>query len=369
MNEHRLATAVVSDRTVSRINRREALRRLGLLGAGTAAASSLLAACGGGIRSGAGGAGDHEPYRILAFAGGGIRGIVSAGLLKRLSREFPDIVTKADLLAGTSVGANIVSGLVANLTPDDLYESLSIEAPKLFAHGSTNPRRPAYDVNVLVEAQERLHPTNQRLRDIEQKVLLTSFNVGSEGTDWRPILFNNLSKSLNADTPLVEAVVSSSAMPGELGSLNGNVDGAFVDHDPTLAAIALAVNEGVKLENIVAICFGTGLMANWVASDTSAWGAQQWQNGDGNPGNNTPPTLINGTTSPVLSMCLSGTSTNLTPELVRMMLPGRYAYLNPTLDRFIPENDTDPDDLDYMAQQAERLDLASAVSLLRAHWA
>jgi hypothetical protein len=157
-------------------------------------------------------------------------------------------------------------------------------------------------------------------------------------------------------------------MPGELGSYKGHIDGAFVNHDPTLAAIALAIDDGIKLENIVVICFGTGFMGDWIASDTSHWGAEQWQHGDGDQRNRTPSTLINGTDSPVLSAALDGPSTNLAPELSSMMLPGRYAYLNPTLDRYIPEDDTDPADLAYLEAQANKVDISAAVALLKKYW-
>jgi hypothetical protein len=182
------------------------------------------------------------------------------------------------------------------------------------------------------------------------------------------VLFNNFPKSATGQARLIDAVISSGAMPGELGSYEGNIDGAFVNHDPTLAAIALAVNQGVRLENMVAICFGTGFMGNWIASDTSRWGAEQWQHGDGNPHSRTPSTLINGTTSPVLSAALDGPSTNLVPDLVRMMLPGRYAYINPTLDRIIPEDDTNPADLAYLEAQAEKVDISPAMALLDTYW-
>jgi hypothetical protein len=58
--------------------------------------------------------------------------------------------------------------------------------------------------------------------------------------------------------------------------------------------------------------------------------------------------LINGEESPVLNASLSGTSTELVPQLCEMLLgKERYAYLNPTLDGIISENDTNPADLQY----------------------
>ena len=292
-------------------------------------------------------------YRILSFCGGGIRGLLSAGILNRLAAEVPDIVDRADLLAGTSTGADIISMLLADKLPGEIYNSYLTAAPKFFKKHRKDPTKPAYNVDALVLGQRVLHPTNPTLNQLRkqkrQKLLFTSFNVGGAGKKWEPRLFNNLSKSTNGHTRLVDAVVSSSAMCGMFGSHLGNVDGAFVHHDPTLAAIALAVNEGVKLEDIVVLCFGTGFMANWIASDTAKWGAKQWQTGDHNPRNRLPKLLINGSRSPILNISLNGTSTNLVPHLSSLMLPHRYAYLNPVLDRIIPENDTRKIDLNYMS--------------------
>ena len=136
-----------------------------------------------------------------------------------------------------------------------------------------------------------------------------------------------------------------------------------------MAAIAAAVSNGVNLSDIAVICFGTGFMGNWIASDTSQWGAHQWLHGDGNPGNRTPALLINGKESPILNASMNGTSTKLVPQLCEMLLgKERYAYLNPTLDRIIPENDIDPADLQYMEQLVADADLSHALSVLRQYW-
>ena len=151
------------------------------------------------------------------------------------------------------------------------------------------------------------------------------------------------------------------------GSWNRNIDGAFVNHDPTLAAIAVAIENGQKLEDITAICFGTGLMANWIGEDTSQWGAYQWQNAN-NVWNQTPSLLINGTVSPILNASLNGTSTDMIPNLCRKMLGDRYAYVNPRLDRIIPENDTCPEDISYMEGRVTDYNLDRAKATLKNYW-
>jgi patatin-like phospholipase/acyl hydrolase len=304
-------------------------------------------------------------YRILSFCGGGIRGLLSAKILQRLADKVPGLLKNTDLLAGTSTGADIISQILANKTPKQICKSYSGAAAKFFKKPKWDTTQPAYSVQELVAGQLLLHPRNPFLNELPRKVLFTAFNVGGPGQDWQPLLLHNLNNSEVLTTRLVDAVVSSSAMPGMFGSHNGNIDGAFVNHDPTLAAIAAAVSSGVDPNEIVAVCFGTGFMGNSIASDTSNWGAAQWQNGDGNPASNLPALLINGTQSPILNACLNGTSTNLIPQLSGMMLPNRYACLNATLDRVIPENDTCPEDLKYLERMADAVDLSAAIQVLK----
>lgn len=302
----------------------------------------------------------------------GIRGLLSATILQNLANSYPAILTNTNLFAGTSTGSGIISQLLADNSLDYIINTYFLEkAVGYYGMGQIDPSLPMYSVSEVYAGQVALHPPVgfppklPTLSSFSQSVLFTAFNVGSydestgTGTPWTPLLFSNLPNSPNAGTTIAEAVTSSSVMPGMMGSYNGNIDGAFVHHDPTIAAIAMALssNPSLTLNDINVICIGTGFMANWVASDTSQWGAQQWQNGDGNPNNNTPALLLNGTVSPVLNACLNGTSTSLIPQLAGMMLPpGQYAYLNPTLAYYIPENDIIPADLTYLQTQAANCD-------------
>lgn len=315
-------------------------------------------------------------YNIVCFCGGGIRGLLSATILQNLANSYPNILTKTNLFAGTSTGADIVSFLVAGKTPADIIHGYLHGETKFFANPSKDPFKPPYSIDEAYAGQVLLHGL-KKLNDYKQSVVFTSFNVGSakshtDPTPWGPILFSNLKGSPNGDTEIATAVTSSGAMPGMIGSWHGNIDGAFVHHDPTLAAIAMAINyEKVSLSDIAVICIGTGLMQQWIASDTHEWGAHQWQNGDGNPLNNTPRLLVNGTIAPILNATLNGTSVSLIPELAGMMLQKNYAYLNPTLAYYIPEDDVKPADLEYLQEQANHCDpqqMANALNLLETYW-
>ena len=136
-------------------------------------------------------------------------------------------------------------------------------------------------------------------------------------------------------------------------------------------------NSGIQLHEIAVVCFGTGFMANWVASDTEKWGAAQWEHGDDNPFNRLPVLIINGKPSPILNALLNGTSTALIPQLSALMLGGtqatpmqspRYAYVNPTLDQIIAENDVSASAITYMIDQVNSYDLSQAQNVLANNW-
>jgi patatin-like phospholipase/acyl hydrolase len=321
-------------------------------------------------------------YTIVSFCGGGIRGLMSAKILKMLADYDGNILTRTSLFAGTSTGAGIVSGLVGNQSVDTIIETFLAESVVFYSKPDSNANGPAYQNTSFVKAQNKLHGTNP-ISSLSQQVLFTSFNVGSApedggpATPWYPLLFTNVPKAPvpTASTLIADAVVASGSMPGMLPSYNGNVDGAFVNHDPTLAAIALAVNSGVDINEISAICIGTGFMENWIGSDTAPWGANQWLNGDGTNNYQIPALLINEAgVCPMLNLCLNGTSTNLIPMLSGMLLPGRYVNLNPVFDQYVPENAHTEEQIQYLLSRAEALPAESpeiwgkAQSLLSTYW-
>lgn len=322
-------------------------------------------------------------YTIVSFCGGGIRGLLSSTLLRKLTEINPGIVTNTKLLAGTSTGSGIVGSLVRYKkyhSPldcvQDIIKGFHLQAEKFFPKLCADPNAPAYGNAQFIGLQKHLHGENT-LSSLSQHVLFTAFNVGAHDKPWQPLLLTNVPKAPvpTADTRIADAVVASGSMPGMLPSYQGNVDGAFVHHDPTLAAIALAVNSGIALEEISVICFGTGFMANWIGSDTSLWGAHQWLKGDGSKDNRLPDLLINETGAcPILNISLNGTSTNLIPMLSSMLLPGRYVYLNPVLDRLVPENAHSQDELDYLISSADSFPADNpeawqkAKSLLSTYW-
>ncbi len=316
-------------------------------------------------------------FTIISFCGGGIRGLLSARILERLAAIQPNILRTTTLFAGTSTGSGIISYLLAGKNPAEICD-FYLNGERNFYRKARSPDsdQPRYDVAEVAASVASVHG-DKRLRDFQQKVLFTAFFVGQNGqpgVPWEPRLYTNLARSGTPDVSIVDAVTQSSAMPGMMGSWRGCVDGAFVNHDPSIAAIALAVENGVPLADIAVINIGTGLMLDWVSDDTNQWGAEQWLNGvpETKPQrhpktNQTPAFFLNWPQpTPALDMALCGTSTNLTPMLTAKLLGSeRYVCLNPKLDWYIPEDSTSDADMDELQGKALTVDLEQAKTVLQ----
>lgn len=317
-------------------------------------------------------------FTIVSFCGGGMRGLLSARILERLAKIQPNILSTTTLYAGTSTGAGIISFLLAKHTPAEISHYFLNQERKFFEKPvSTKSDEPRYNVAEVAAGVFAVHG-DKRLRDFQQRVLFTAFFVGAKVVigqhlqpkiPWGPRLYTNLAKSGTPDVSVVDAVTQSSAMPGMMGSWLDCVDGAFVNHDPSIAAIALAVENGASLDDIAVINIGTGLMPDWISDDTGKWGAAQWMGGgaNGNAGNQTPSFFLNWPApTPALDMALSGTSANLTPLLASKLLgEDRYVNLNPQLDWYIPEDSTSDKDMAELEGKALTVDLEQARTVLQ----
>lgn len=318
-------------------------------------------------------------FTIVSMCGGGMRGLLSARLLERLVKIQPNILRTTTLFAGTSTGSAIINYVLAGWNPEQISQYYLKDARGFFEKPrGNNPTEPRYDIAEVAAGIFKIHG-DKKLSDFQQKVLFTAFFVGAS-TDvvspggkpyvpWGPRLYTNLSSSGTPTVKLVDAVTQSSAMPGMMGSWQRCVDGAFVNHDPSLAAIALAIENGAALEDIALINLGTGLMPDWISDDTAKWGAEQWIMGGahGNAGNQTPPFFLNWPApTPALDMALCGTSANLTPLLVEKLLgKERYVNLDPQLDWYIPEDSTSDKDMAELQGKALVCDLSRAQVVLQ----
>lgn len=233
------------------------------------------------------------PKRILALDGGGIRGALTLGFLKRIETMLqeraggdPDfrLCDYFDLIAGTSTGSIIATGLALGFSVDKLqgiYRSLADEVFKkpLWRLGLLTSKFP---IDALVDALKR-NFGDVKLGDDEVRTgLMIVTKRLDTGSPW--IVHNNPRGKYfdapdgswvpNKDYLLREVVRASAAAPHyfepEGIRISADVEGAFVDggvsphNNPSLQALMLGTVSGFGLnwpfgeDKLLLVSVGTG---------------------------------------------------------------------------------------------------------------
>ena len=63
-------------------------------------------------------------YDALVFSGGGVRGISQLGAMHYIQRHRPELLERAKVFAGSSVGSIVAAGLAMGLHASDVFETL-----------------------------------------------------------------------------------------------------------------------------------------------------------------------------------------------------------------------------------------------------
>lgn len=284
-------------------------------------------------------------FRVMTFDGGGIRGVLSARLIQRLEYASPGLSRSAAMYAGTSTGSIIALGLAYGLDPKEIVDLYVQNAEIIFTPKGTSRLKPRYGNARLTQVLEAVFPPTLRLSDLRRAVLVPTFSVrGENGGGWRPVFLTNLRGSSNADTPVVDAILASSAAPGFFPSYGRYIDGGTVDSNPSISAIAYAARTAEApgdLSQIRLLSTGTGHRLQGIRDDTSEWGEVQWF-------------LYPKPKFPFPSALMSA-QTQASSMYSRQLLGRGYYRLNPLLKQSIP--------LDAWQEVPKLLEIADAFPL------
>ncbi|MEW6624950.1 MAG: patatin-like phospholipase family protein [Bacillota bacterium] len=222
-----------------------------------------------------------DKYRILTFDGGGVCGAFSAAVLVKLCKLIPNIVEKADLIAGSSIGALITLCIANGTSPKDLLKLYSKKnAGFVFADAHNGIFKPKYDNKNLKLMLQCIFPPDLRLKDLKARVLIPSFKTrGSNFINWGPVLFNNFPKSRTKNKSVIDVALASTAAPVYFPSYKNYMDGGIYANNPGLAAITVALDKDLgnqKLANIHLLSIGTGIFPYKTLPTTASWGIYQW---------------------------------------------------------------------------------------------
>jgi len=274
-------------------------------------------------------------YHILSLDGGGIRGVLTATLLERLEEARPGFLAKIDLFAGTSTGGIMALGLAAGLTPAQCRQLYELRGEYIFSNPLTRAVR---DLGNVVGAKYNNANLKQALTDqfgdktlnnLPRKVLISSFAVDSSSNspiavrNWKPKFFHNYpGPDSDGQERLVDVALRTSAAPTYFPMYQEFVDGGVAVNNPSMCALAQALNPGLggqKIDDIRLISVGTGQHPKYLEQCDVNWGILEW--------------------APHLVDLLMEGSNGLGDYQCRQVLGGNYCRVNPVLPEVIGLDD------------------------------
>lgn len=205
-------------------------------------------------------------FRIISLDGGGIKGLVELALLKNVVNKYPDVIEKADMIAGTSTGGIIALCLASGMSIDTTIDFYVSNAEEIFKRnwrhffGLTGSK---YRNSGLKKVANKIFG-DLRLGDLEKKVLVSSFDLMSSELPkrWKPKFFHNFGDNKDDCIRVADAALYTSAAPTYFPAVDGYIDGGLMANNPSMAALCQVLDErygdGVSQDDIALLSIGTG---------------------------------------------------------------------------------------------------------------
>jgi len=298
-------------------------------------------------------------FRIVSFDGGGIRGALTAVLLNRLSIAYPSLLqdraNTITMFAGTSTGGILALGIAAGLTPAQIRDLYVTNGKLIFDSSWT---RDVVDIGGIGGAKYDNQNLKQilletfgarRLQDLTPRVLIASFSLDNESQDpssrtWNPKFFHNFPGiDSDGESLVVDVAMCTSAAPTYFPSYGVYVDGGVIANNPSMAAIAQALdgrnqaNERATLNEIKLLSLGTGASMQYVGGIDHDWGDAQW-------------------IKPILNVMMDG-SVGVADFQCQQLLGNRYCRVEP----IFPAGKSFP--MDDVSKIVDLMDLAQSYDL------
>lgn len=298
---------------------------------------------------------ESSNFNIVTFDGGGLKGSLSITLFERLQKEFPNIMNSVNMFGGTSTGSLIALGLAYGLSPTKIKEFYSIDNAKYIFNKSYNEMmRPKYNNENLKKVLLSIFPEDLRLKDLGKLVVIPTFYLGSETSEWKAIFYNNLPNSKTENARVVDVAMASSAAPVFFPTYQSHLDGGMIATDPSLACIIHAIDKELSMDvdEIRLLSIGTGYVYNSIKEDTTKWGILDW--------------LVNKSPGlPIISVTLEG-NCQMSQLFSKKLLKDNYYRLNPKMGRDVSMDNYEA--IPYLMSLGENFDLDDINIWMREKW-
>jgi len=291
-----------------------------------------------------------KTFRILSIDGGGIRGIYSAVLINRILKNAPELVDKTIFFAGTSFGSLLALGLAYGLPSLELIELFRAIGKEVFQKSLIN------EVSNIVGAKYDILNLRKILtpyfgasilqdfgRNYRKLVLVPTFDLDGQidGTrTWKPKFFHNFPGSdTDGGEMAVDVIIRSSATPIYFQSYQGYIDGGVIARNPSMAALAQALNPvsgRQTIENIRMLSIGSGYYPRYISGQKQDWGLGRWS-------------------LPLVTLMLDGETGVNHYQAMQILGEKRYHRLAPILPE--PVRLDEADELENLIRYANEVDI------------
>lgn len=293
-------------------------------------------------------------FRILSIDGGGIRGIYTAVLINRILKHVPGLINKTIFYAGTSSGSLLALGLAFGLPPLELIELFRAFGQEVFQNTLVN------QVGNIVGAKHDILNLRKILtpyfgaailqdfgRNHRKLVLVPTFDLDGEidgVRTWKPKFFHNFpGPDTDAGELAVDVIVRSSAIPIYFQSYQGYIDGGVIAKNPSMAALAQALNPvsgRQSIENIRLLSIGSGYYPRYIGGQKQDWGLGRWS-------------------WPLVTLMLDGETDVNNYQAMQILGEKRYHRLAPILPE--PVNLDEVDKIDDLIRYANEVEIRPTV--------
>lgn len=294
-------------------------------------------------------------FNILTFDGGGLKGVLSVSILERIQKDFPDIIRNTNMIGGTSIGSFTALAIAYGLDITKIKDFYSKENVKyIFDKSYSEMLRPKYDNKHLREVLLSIFPERLKLKDLGKLVVIPTFYMGDESSNWKPIFYNNIPNSETEDARVVDVAMRSSAAPIFLPTYQNFMDGGIVQTDPSLACIIYSMEKelGKHRKYVKLLSLGTGYTHNCIKEDTTTWGAVDW-------------IIKKDPDIPIISITLESNS-KTSQIFSEKLLQGNYHRINPRMSKGVSMDDYN--NIDYLIKVANDYDLKETYNWLHDNW-
>lgn len=299
-------------------------------------------------------------YRVLALDGGGTKGLLTATVLDRLNQAHPGFLKSIDLIAGTSTGGLLALAIAGGIPPKRIAALYRTRSKKIFKDSLLdnlkdmgNARGAQYESKPLQREIERVLG-ERRLRDLATRVLIPAFdlNSGTKRTpkSWKPKFFHNFPGDDSDGAELATNVaMRTTAAPTYFPSYQGYIDGGVVANNPSMAALATALDErcgNQALGDVAILSLSSGTEPKYIKGETLDWGWARWAR-------------------PVINLMISGTM-GVAHFQCEKILGRRYHRVDPTLSRGVDMDAKDEKTLQYLQRRGQTASIGRTLRWLEA---